>query len=85
MARIPDEADLVRLAADGDQVANGRLYTHYYPQLYSSIAFMAQSHEDAQEIIHDTFLKIWKTKESLGSCIMYLQEKGLKETWVKIK
>ena len=66
MARISDEADLVRLAADGDQVAYGRLYTHYYPQLYTSIAFMAQSHEDAQEIIHDTFLKIWKTKESLA-------------------
>jgi RNA polymerase sigma-70 factor (family 1) len=65
VARIPDEVDLVRLAADGDQVAYGRLYTHYYPQLYTSIAFMAQSHEDAQEIIHDTFLKIWKTKESL--------------------
>jgi RNA polymerase sigma-70 factor (ECF subfamily) len=27
---------------------------------------MASSPEDAQEIIHDTFLKIWKTKESLS-------------------
>ncbi len=65
VARIPDEASLVRAAADGDQVAYGRLYSFYYPQLYTSIAFMAQSHEDAQEIIHETFLKIWKTKESL--------------------
>ena len=63
--RIPDEATLVRAAADGDQVAYGRLYSFYYPQLYTSIAFMAQSHEDAQEIIHETFLKIWKAKESL--------------------
>lgn len=63
--RIPDEAELVRLAAGGDQVAYGRLYSFYYPRLYTSIAFMAQSHEDAQEIIHDTFLKIWKAKESL--------------------
>jgi RNA polymerase sigma-70 factor (family 1) len=63
--RIPDEASLVRAAADGDQVAYGRLYSFYYPQLYTSIAFMAQSHEDAQEIIHETFLKIWKAKESL--------------------
>ena len=63
--RIPDEATLVRAAADGDQVAYGRLYSFYYPQLYTSIAFMAQSHEDAQEIIHETFLKIWKAKETL--------------------
>lgn len=63
--RIPDEAVLVRLAADGDQVAYGRLYSYYYPQLYHSLVFMAQSHEDAQEIIHEVFLKIWKTKESM--------------------
>jgi RNA polymerase sigma-70 factor (ECF subfamily) len=65
VVRIPDEATLVRAAADGDQAAYGRLYSFYYPQLYTSIAFMAQSHEDAQEIIHETFLKIWKAKESL--------------------
>jgi len=62
---MPDEAVLVQAAADGDQHAYGRLYSFYYPQLYTSIAFMAQSHEDAQEIIHETFLKIWKAKESL--------------------
>jgi RNA polymerase sigma-70 factor (family 1) len=65
VVRIPEEATLVRAAADGDQVAYGRLYSFYYPQLYSSIVFMAQSHEDAQEIIHETFLKIWKAKETL--------------------
>ena len=65
ISRIPDEAALVRCAADGDQVAFGRLYSFYYPQLYTSLAFIAQSHEDTQEIIHETFLKIWKTKESL--------------------
>jgi len=65
ISRIPDEAALVRCAADGDQLAFGRLYSFYYPQLYTSLAFIAQSHEDTQEIIHETFLKIWKTKESL--------------------
>lgn len=65
VVRMPDEAVVVGLAADGDQAAYGRLYSHYYPQLYTSLAFIAQSHEDAQEVIHETFLKIWKTKESL--------------------
>lgn len=63
--RIPSEAALVRLASDGDQAAYSRLYSFYYPQLYNSLFFIAQSHEDAQEIIHETFLKIWKTRESL--------------------
>jgi RNA polymerase sigma-70 factor (ECF subfamily) len=66
VARMPDEATLVHLAADGDQLAYGRLYSYYYPQLYNSIVFMAQSHEDAQEVIHETFLKIWKAKETLA-------------------
>jgi RNA polymerase sigma-70 factor (ECF subfamily) len=65
VTRIADEAELVRLAADGDQKAYGRLYSYYYPQLYTSLSFIAQSHEDAQEIIHEVFLKIWKSKESL--------------------
>lgn len=64
--RIPDEATLVQRAADGDQAAFSRLYDYYYPRLYTSIAFIARSHEDAQEIIHETFLKIWKTRESLA-------------------
>jgi len=62
---MPDEASLVRLAAEGDQVAYGRLYSFYYPQLYTSLAFIAHSHEDTQEIIHEVFLKIWKAKETL--------------------
>jgi RNA polymerase sigma factor (sigma-70 family) len=63
--RLPEEAALVRQAADGDQMAYGRLYSYYYPQLYTSLSFMAGSPEDAQEIIHEVFLRIWKAKESL--------------------
>jgi RNA polymerase sigma-70 factor (family 1) len=66
VARMPDEVTLVSLAAGGDQLAYGRLYTYYYPQLYNSLSFMAQSHEDAQEIIHETFLKIWKGRDTLA-------------------
>jgi RNA polymerase sigma-70 factor (family 1) len=65
VVRMPDEVTLVRLAAAGDQVAYGRLYSFYYPQLHTSLAFIIRSQEDVQEIIHETFLKIWKTKESL--------------------
>jgi RNA polymerase sigma-70 factor (family 1) len=64
-SRLPDEATLVQRASEGDQQAYGRLYSYYYPQLYTSLAFISQSHEDTQEVIHEVFLKIWKTKETL--------------------
>ena len=64
-SRLPDEAALLLSAAGGDQQAYARLYTYYYPNLYTSIAFISQSHEDTQEIIHEVFLKMWKTREAL--------------------
>ena len=64
-SRLPDEATLVQLASEGDQQAYGRLYSYYYPHLYTSLVFISRSHEDAQEVIHEVFLKIWKTKETL--------------------
>ncbi|HVW60505.1 MAG TPA: sigma-70 family RNA polymerase sigma factor [Puia sp.] len=64
-SRLPDEATLVLRAAEGDQQAYARLYTYYYPNLYTSIAFISQSHEETQEIIHEVFLKMWKSREAL--------------------
>ena len=64
-SRLPDEAALIQRAAEGDQQAYGRLYSYYYPRLYTSLAFISQSHEDAEEVIHEVFLKIWKSKEGL--------------------
>lgn len=62
---MPGEAKLIQLASQGDQQAYGRLYSFYYPHLYTSLVFISGSHEDTQEIIHEVFLKIWKSKEAL--------------------
>ena len=56
---------MVQRASQGDREAFGRLYSSYYPYLYTSLLFIARSHEDTQEVIHDTFLKIWKARETL--------------------
>lgn len=63
--RIPDEDKLIRLASGGDQQAYSRLYTYYYPHLFTSLSFITGSKEDAQEVIHETFLKIWKARETM--------------------
>jgi RNA polymerase sigma-70 factor (family 1) len=63
--RIPDEDKLIRQASEGDQQAFSQLYTFYYPRLFTSLSFITGSKEDAQEVIHEAFLKIWKTRETL--------------------
>lgn len=55
----------VREAADGNQLAYGYLYTHHYPRLQVAITFITQDRDETDEILQETFLRIWKTKEKL--------------------
>lgn len=55
----------VRDAADGNQLAYGYLYTHHYPRLQVAITFITQDKDESEEILQETFLRIWKTKEKL--------------------
>jgi RNA polymerase sigma-70 factor (ECF subfamily) len=64
--RIPDEDKLIRQASEGDQQAFSSLYTYYYPRLFTSLFFIARSTEDAQEVIHEAFLKVWQSRETLS-------------------
>ena len=64
-SRMENERVLCEKAATGDRKAFEELYTFYYPQLFGSIAYMARSAEDAEEILQDVFIKVWKIRESL--------------------
>lgn len=55
----------VREAADGNQLAYGYLYTHHYPRLQVAVTFITQDRDETDEILQETFLRIWKTKEKL--------------------
>ncbi len=55
----------IREAADGNQLAYGYLYTHHYPRLQVAVTFITQDQEESNEILQETFLRIWKTKEKL--------------------
>lgn len=55
----------VREAADGNQLAYGYLYTHYYARLQVAITFITQDRDETDEILQETFLRIWKTREKL--------------------
>lgn len=62
---LENEKLLISMAADGDREAYGKLYTYYYGYLFNSLVFISKSREDTEEIIHDVFLKVWKTRENL--------------------
>ncbi|WP_044219779.1 RNA polymerase sigma factor [Chitinophaga pinensis] len=63
---LPDiEKILVRAAAEGDRDAYGQLYTHYYPNLQVAITFITQDRDETDELLQETFLRIWKTREKL--------------------
>jgi RNA polymerase sigma-70 factor (family 1) len=63
---LENEAQLCEMAAMGDREAYGKLYTYYYPQLFGSLAIIARSEEDAEEILQNVFVKVWTMRESLA-------------------
>jgi RNA polymerase sigma factor (sigma-70 family) len=56
---------LVRAAADGDQQAYAQLYVHYYPSLQAAINFITNNRDETDELLQETFFRIWKLREKL--------------------
>jgi RNA polymerase sigma-70 factor (ECF subfamily) len=62
---LSDENRLVRAAADGDQASYAQLYTYYYPNLKAAINFITHDADETDEILQETFLRIWNIREKL--------------------
>ena len=54
-----DVAVLVRKSQDGDTEAFGRLYDHFFPQVYRYAAFRLPA-EVAEDTVADIFVKAWE-------------------------
>lgn len=59
------EQELLRLVAEGDRNAFTQLYNNYRNKIYSIAFELTESTTVAEEIVQDTFLKIWVKRESL--------------------
>ena len=57
---------LLSKVSKGDELAFRKLFCHYYPFLASHIFRITGSREITEEIVHDVFLKIWLTRETLA-------------------
>jgi RNA polymerase sigma-70 factor (ECF subfamily) len=53
-------ADLLNQVGTGDDKAATRLYRHYHDYLYCFVRHQIASDSDAEEIVHDVFLSVFK-------------------------
>jgi RNA polymerase sigma-70 factor (ECF subfamily) len=54
------ELDLVRKAREGDLLAFDQLVRRYQERVYSTIYHMTSNHEDANDLVQDTFIKAFQ-------------------------
>jgi RNA polymerase sigma factor (sigma-70 family) len=71
-----EEEELVRLLTQQDRKAIEILYDNYSTALYGVIHRIVQSDEIAEDLLQETFVKIWK------SFSMYNASKGRLFTWI---
>lgn len=62
-----DEKTLLLKVAGGDESAFAHLFEQWHPMLAAYIYRVTRSREMAAEIVQDVFLKIWISRETLGS------------------
>jgi RNA polymerase sigma-70 factor (family 1) len=61
---LTDE-ELLRLLRDGDQAAFTQLYKRYWDRLYVVASHALGSPQEAEEAVHDVFLRIWKNRDTI--------------------
>jgi len=54
------DADLVAFVAEGDEAALRALFERHAPIVMALARRMLSSDEDAEEVLHDTFLSLWR-------------------------
>src|SRR5688572_706161 len=57
--------ELLSLLKQGNEQAFEKIYNLYSPRLFGNIFRMVKSESTTQEILQDTFLKIWSSRDSI--------------------
>jgi RNA polymerase sigma-70 factor (ECF subfamily) len=70
---------LVRGVAGGDRAAFARLYDLYSPLLFALGIRILRDRREAEDLLHDVFLEVWKTAAD------YDPERGKVRTWLLIR
>lgn len=67
LKRIDNEQLLLKQISEGDEQAFGVLFYHYLPVLQAFALRFTKSDSAAEEIIQDTFLRVWLNRDKLES------------------
>jgi len=59
------DEQLVRLLQSSDEVAFTELYDRYWEKMLIRANMQLQSPEDAEEIVQDIFIRLWRRRESI--------------------
>ena len=62
---LPDERELFVRMTRGDEAAFADIFFHYIPVIQPHVFKMTRSEEVTQDIIHDTFLRLWINREKM--------------------
>lgn len=65
------DSELVTRLREGDENAFGKLYEKYASKIYNISRKMGLLHEDAEGIIQEVFLKIWRNRGNLDSSLSF--------------
>jgi len=60
-----NEKELLFRIAEGDEKAFAVLFRRYYPLLSHAVAVYALSEADKEDILHETFIRIWLSRDKL--------------------
>jgi len=75
-ALIKDSIDLINKIARGDQQAFDAFYNKHSPLAYRLAVYMVRSPSDAEEVVQEVFVQIWKKAAD------YSSKRGNPEAWV---
>ena len=59
------DGELLELLRSGDEAAFTQIYRRYWDRLYVVASHTLGSYQEAEEAVHDVFLRIWKTRDTL--------------------
>lgn len=68
---IEDEPGLLSSVADGDEYAFKCLYAHYFKELKPLLKKYASPDIEMQEILQETFLKVWLNRDNLTEIVNF--------------